>query len=141
MTPAEPGLREAAARLADAVRYNLVAGVRLHSGKISDKDFDATTSEVIDSLQAYDAAAAAPQPVWDGKIRGNPALIDHTGGHSAAAQPALDVEFLRSERFQSALQAVFDAPGEWGPAQGYYRKYLDSFTDALIERLEEIAHG
>lgn len=50
----------------------------------------------------------------------------------------LDVERLvRSDRFRDAVRDVFMAPGEWGPAQGYYAEWIELFIDALAARLAE----
>ena len=51
--------------MADAVRANLIAGVRLQSGKVTEDEFDATTREVIASLQAFDNAEAAAAALPD----------------------------------------------------------------------------
>jgi hypothetical protein len=48
--------------------------------------------------------------------------------------PPLDV---RSPQFRRAVQAVFDAPGEWGPAKGYYGGDIDHFIDMLDARLSD----
>src|SRR5437870_10592434 len=50
-----------------------------------------------------------------------------------AAQPAPDPEAIRLDdpRFIDAVQDAFDAPGEWGPAQGYYRGDVLHFIDMV----------
>ena len=87
-------------------------------------------------------------------IRTGDALVEHTRKQAeivvncleslsglwhlaACPEPAAHdaASLLRSAPFQAALREVFEAPGEWGPAQGYYREYLESFTEALVARL------
>jgi hypothetical protein len=66
-----------------------------------------------------------------------PRLLDRIQRMEAALaaerRAALDV---RSEAFRAAVKEVFEAPGEWGPAQGYYAGDIDHFIDMLAARLE-----
>lgn len=62
-----------------------------------------------------------------------------SGDVDRASSPA--APDVRSPRFRDAVQLVFDAPGEWGPAQGYYRGDVDHFIDLLAARLSSGRSG
>lgn len=69
------------------------------------------------------------------------ALIE-TLAEAAAGTPVPSVELdVRSPRFRAAVEDVFNAPGEdgFGPAQGYYRGWIDHFIDMLATRLARSA--
>jgi hypothetical protein len=53
-----------------------------------------------------------------------------------ATPPAAPLD-VRSPEFRAAVQSVFEAPGEWGPAKGYYGRDIDHFIDMLDNRLSD----
>lgn len=95
---------------------------------------------------AADESEAAPSELrptrWLNQESGQPHADTYEYASQDAKAPSNAGEgLLDSDAFRDAVQAVFDAPGEWGPAQGYYRRHVVHFIDMLRARLASVGEG
>jgi hypothetical protein len=58
-------------------------------------------------------------------------------GRAESGTPPAAPLNVRSPEFRAAVKSVFEAPGEWGPAKGYYGRDIDHFIDMLDNRLSD----
>ena len=103
--------QDEAVRLADAVRRNFVAAVRLQQDKITDDEYDATTRAVMEALQAFDATPPRGLDV--------PPVDLLTEAYRSAFWAAIPVSQARqrAEKMHAYLVAALATPPPAAPKQ------------------------